>query len=188
MCFNIALGSNTFTKEQVIEAAKIANAHNFIVEMENGYETSIGDRGGKLSGGQRQRLSIARAVLKNPPILILDEATSALDTESEKLVQDALLPISLEEEDSCLCPVITDAYGFRMTVVLPAWTNRFAENSFRKLVEKTIRLEAPAHVFVNIVWANVTQLNTFETTFKTWLEENAKGLPNVIPGRVCTYF
>ncbi|MFB0924515.1 MAG: ABC transporter ATP-binding protein [Vicingaceae bacterium] len=87
---NIALGTESFTKEQVIEAAKIANAHNFIMEMENGYETNIGDRGGKLSGGQRQRISIARAVLKNPPILILDEATSALDTESEKLVQDAL--------------------------------------------------------------------------------------------------
>ncbi|MGB0887269.1 MAG: ABC transporter ATP-binding protein [Vicingaceae bacterium] len=90
---NIALGTDNFTKEQVIEAAKIANAHHFIMEMENGYETSIGDRGGKLSGGQRQRLSIARAVLKNPPILILDEATSALDTESEKLVQDALFKL-----------------------------------------------------------------------------------------------
>jgi subfamily B ATP-binding cassette protein MsbA len=87
---NIALGTSEFTQEQVIEAAKIANAHRFIIEMENGYETNIGDRGGKLSGGQRQRISIARAVLKNPPILILDEATSALDTESEKLVQDAL--------------------------------------------------------------------------------------------------
>ncbi|NQX96942.1 MAG: ABC transporter ATP-binding protein [Flavobacteriales bacterium] len=87
---NISLGTENVTKEQIIEAAKIANAHNFIMEMENGYETNIGDRGGKLSGGQRQRISIARAVLKNPPILILDEATSALDTESERLVQDAL--------------------------------------------------------------------------------------------------
>ena len=76
--------------EQVVEAAKIANAHEFIMASENGYQTNIGDRGGKLSGGQRQRISIARAVLKNPPILILDEATSALDTESERLVQDAL--------------------------------------------------------------------------------------------------
>jgi subfamily B ATP-binding cassette protein MsbA len=90
---NIALGTEGYSKEQVIKAAKIANAHNFIMEMENGYETSIGDRGGKLSGGQRQRISIARAVLKNPPILILDEATSALDTESEKLVQDALFKL-----------------------------------------------------------------------------------------------
>jgi len=74
----------------VQEAARIANAHDFISATENGYQTSIGDRGGKLSGGQRQRISIARAILKNPPILILDEATSALDTESEKLVQEAL--------------------------------------------------------------------------------------------------
>jgi subfamily B ATP-binding cassette protein MsbA len=78
------------TDAQVIEAAKVANAHDFISRMENGYQTSIGDRGSKLSGGERQRLSIARAILKNPPILILDEATSALDAESERLVQDAL--------------------------------------------------------------------------------------------------
>lgn len=88
---NIALGVETkVSKEEVIAAAKIANAHEFIVKMDNGYQSNIGDRGQKLSGGQRQRLSIARAVLKNPPILILDEATSALDTESERLVQDAL--------------------------------------------------------------------------------------------------
>ena len=87
---NIAFGVENATMEQVIEAAKIANAHDFIMETELGYQTSIGDRGGKLSGGQRQRISIARAILKNPPILILDEATSALDTESERLVQEAL--------------------------------------------------------------------------------------------------
>ena len=87
---NITFGVENATMEQVIEAAKIANAHEFIMESENGYDTMIGDRGGRLSGGQRQRISIARAVLKNPPILILDEATSALDTESERLVQEAL--------------------------------------------------------------------------------------------------
>lgn len=87
---NISFGVQGATMEQVIEAAKIANAHDFIMETENGYNTFIGDRGGKLSGGQRQRISIARAILKNPPILILDEATSALDTESERMVQDAL--------------------------------------------------------------------------------------------------
>lgn len=86
---NISFGVNA-TKENVVEAAKIANAHDFITQTENGYDTNIGDRGGRLSGGQRQRVSIARAILKNPPILILDEATSALDTESERLVQDAL--------------------------------------------------------------------------------------------------
>ena len=87
---NIAFGVENATMEQVVAAAKIANAHDFIMEKENGYDTMIGDRGGRLSGGQRQRISIARAILKNPPILILDEATSALDTESERLVQEAL--------------------------------------------------------------------------------------------------
>jgi subfamily B ATP-binding cassette protein MsbA len=87
---NIAFGKTDATMEQVVAAAKIANAHNFIIETEKGYETNIGDRGAKLSGGQRQRICIARAVLNNPPIMLLDEATSALDTESEKLVQEAL--------------------------------------------------------------------------------------------------
>ena len=87
---NIAFGVENATDEQIAEAAKIANAYEFIVQSEHGFETNIGDRGGRLSGGQRQRVSIARAILKNPPILILDEATSALDTESERLVQDAL--------------------------------------------------------------------------------------------------
>ncbi len=87
---NIAFGVKNATLEEVEEAAKIANAHEFIIATPKGYDSNIGDRGGKLSGGQRQRISIARAILKNPQILILDEATSALDTESEKLVQEAL--------------------------------------------------------------------------------------------------
>ena len=87
---NITFGVENATQEQVEQAARIANAHDFIMQTEQGYKTNIGDRGGRLSGGQRQRVSIARAILKNPPILILDEATSALDTESERLVQDAL--------------------------------------------------------------------------------------------------
>ena len=87
---NISFGVDNATEEQIVEAAKIANAYDFIMASEHGSDTNIGDRGGRLSGGQRQRVSIARAILKNPPILILDEATSALDTESERLVQDAL--------------------------------------------------------------------------------------------------
>ena len=87
---NITFGVENATREQVEEAARIANAYDFIMASEQGFDTNIGDRGCKLSGGQRQRISIARAILKNPPILILDEATSALDTESEHLVQEAL--------------------------------------------------------------------------------------------------
>jgi subfamily B ATP-binding cassette protein MsbA len=87
---NISLGKPDATLEEIERAAMIANAHHFIVQKEDGYNTNIGDRGSKLSGGERQRLTIARAVLKNPPILILDEATSSLDTESERLVQDAI--------------------------------------------------------------------------------------------------
>ena len=87
---NIAIGQQEATEEQIIEAAKIANAHEFIIKKEGGYHSNIGDRGAKLSGGERQRLTIARKILKNPPILILDEATSSLDTESERLVQDAI--------------------------------------------------------------------------------------------------
>jgi subfamily B ATP-binding cassette protein MsbA len=87
---NIALGAPTAEADAIQEAASVANAHSFIVQKEQGYETNIGDRGSKLSGGEKQRVTIARALLKNPPILILDEATSSLDTESERLVQDAI--------------------------------------------------------------------------------------------------
>src|SRR5690606_126592 len=87
---NIRLGKGDATDEDIIDAAKVANAHEFIIQKEQGYKTNIGDRGSKLSGGERQRMTIARAVVKNPPILILDEATSSLDTESERLVQDAI--------------------------------------------------------------------------------------------------
>ena len=87
---NLLIGNQDASEEELIEAAKIANAHEFIIGLPQGYQTNIGDQGNKLSGGQKQRLSIARAVLKNPPIMVLDEATSALDTESEKLVQEAL--------------------------------------------------------------------------------------------------
>ena len=87
---NIGLGKENASIEEIEAAAKVANAHDFIMELPKGYETNIGDSGNKLSGGQKQRLSIARAVLKNPPLMIMDEATSALDTESERLVQDAL--------------------------------------------------------------------------------------------------
>jgi subfamily B ATP-binding cassette protein MsbA len=90
---NITFGNEAASRESVIEAAKIANAHDFIMKLEKGYDTMIGDRGGKLSGGEKQRLTIARAVLKNPPILILDEATSSLDSNSERLVQDALVKL-----------------------------------------------------------------------------------------------
>ncbi len=90
---NIAFGKTNATMEEVVEAAKVANAHEFISKMEKGYDTIVGDRGGRLSGGERQRITIARAVLKNPPILILDEATSSLDSHSEKLVQDALFKL-----------------------------------------------------------------------------------------------
>jgi len=115
---NIAFGLTGISEEEVIKAAKIANAHNFIVQTENGYQTNIGDRGLKLSGGQRQRLSIARAVLANPPILILDEATSSLDTESEKLVQEALYNIMKDRTTVVIAHRLSTIKNAHVIVVL----------------------------------------------------------------------
>ncbi len=115
---NIAFGKENVTEDSVIEAAKIANAHEFIIRMENGYHTFIGDSGSLLSGGQRQRLNIARAVLKNPPILILDEATSALDTESERLVQDALEKIMKGRTTIAIAHRLSTIYNMDEIIVM----------------------------------------------------------------------
>ncbi len=115
---NIAFGNENINKDKVIEAAKIANAHDFILQMELGYDTIIGDRGSLLSGGQRQRINIARAVLKNPPILILDEATSALDMESERLVQDALEKIMKGRTTIAIAHRLSTIYNMSEIIVL----------------------------------------------------------------------
>ncbi len=115
---NIAFGNENIGKDKVIEAAKIANAHDFILQMEFGYDTVIGDRGSLLSGGQRQRINIARAVLKNPPILILDEATSALDMESERLVQDALEKIMKGRTTIAIAHRLSTIYNMDEIIVL----------------------------------------------------------------------
>ena len=132
---NILLGKLTASREEVIEAAKIANAHSFIMEAPEGYDTNIGDRGNKLSGGQRQRISIARAVLKNPEILILDEATSALDTESEKLVQDALTKLLEGRTSIVIAHRLSTIYNADRIYVIDQ--GRVAEEGTHKeLVEK----------------------------------------------------
>lgn len=115
---NIAFGLPHILPEQVEQAARIANAHDFIMQTESGYQSIIGDRGNKLSGGQRQRLSIARAVLKNPPILILDEATSALDTESEKVVQDALYKLMQNRTSIVIAHRLSTVQNADMIVVI----------------------------------------------------------------------
>ncbi|MDR2423503.1 MAG: ABC transporter ATP-binding protein/permease [Prevotellaceae bacterium] len=115
---NIAFGWESATEENVRQAAQIANAHEFIVKLDEGYNTNIGDRGNRLSGGQRQRLSIARAILRNPPILILDEATSALDTESEKLVQDALLRLMQNRTSIVIAHRLSTIRNADMIIVL----------------------------------------------------------------------
>ena len=132
---NILMGKPDATREEVIEAAKVANAHNFITETPEGYDTNIGDRGNKLSGGQRQRLSIARAVLKNPEILILDEATSALDTESEKLVQDALTKLLVGRTSIVIAHRLSTIYNADRIYVIDQ--GRVAEEGTHKeLLEK----------------------------------------------------
>ncbi len=115
---NIAFGNENVSMESVIDAAKIANAHDFIIQMENGYNSIIGDSGSLLSGGQRQRLNIARAVLKNPPILILDEATSALDTESERLVQDAIDKVMKGRTTIAIAHRLSTIYNMDEIIVL----------------------------------------------------------------------
>ncbi len=115
---NIAFGMDKVDQDEVIKAAKVANAHEFILETERGYQTNIGDRGTKLSGGQRQRLAIARAIIKNPPILILDEATSALDTESEKLVQEALTRLMLNRTTVVIAHRLSTIQGADEIVVV----------------------------------------------------------------------
>ncbi len=117
---NIAFANVTATEEEVIRAAKIANAHEFIMATEQGYQTNIGDRGSKLSGGQRQRICIARAVLKNPPIMLLDEATSALDTESERLVQDSLYKLMENRTTVVIAHRLSTIQNADMIVVLEA--------------------------------------------------------------------
>ncbi len=141
---NIALGKENATMEEIIAAAKVANAHEFIMDLPHGYDTNIGDSGNKLSGGQKQRLSIARAVLKNPPIMILDEATSALDTESERLVQDALekmmqnrTSIVIAHRLSTIQNADTIVVMSKGKIVEQGTHNELmkAQNSYKKLVE-----------------------------------------------------
>ncbi len=145
---NIAFGKTDATKEQVENAARIANAHNFIVETEEGYETNIGDRGTKLSGGQRQRICIARAVLNNPPIMLLDEATSALDTESEKLVQDALNNLMKNRTSLIIAHRLSTIQNADLIIVLESG----------KIVEKGNHLELINH---NGLYRKLIDMQTF---------------------------
>ena len=132
---NIAMGREGTPLDQIIAAAKVANAHDFIMQSENGYDTNIGDRGTKLSGGQRQRLSIARAVLRNPELLILDEATSALDTESEKLVQEALTTLLEGRTSVVIAHRLSTIHNADRIIVIDA--GRIAEQgTHAELIEK----------------------------------------------------
>ena len=141
---NIGMGKENATDDEIIAAAKIANAHEFISALPQGYDTNIGDSGNKLSGGQKQRISIARAVLKNPPIMILDEATSALDTESERLVQDALEKMMRNRTSIVIAHRLSTIQSASSIVVLQkgkiveqgSHTELLARNgAYRKLVE-----------------------------------------------------
>ncbi|MEO8887421.1 MAG: ABC transporter ATP-binding protein [Mucilaginibacter sp.] len=147
---NIAFGKSDATPEQVEAAARIANAHNFIIETENGYQTNIGDRGTKLSGGQRQRICIARAVLNNPPIMLLDEATSALDTESEKLVQEALNNLMKNRTSLIIAHRLSTVQNADSIVVL--------ENG--RIVEQGTHAELLKH---NGVYKRLITMQTFES-------------------------
>ena len=142
---NIAFAMPNAKQDDIINAAKIANAHEFIMELEHGYETSIGERGGKLSGGQRQRLSIARAVMKSPPILILDEATSALDTESEKLVQDALTKLMANRTSLVIAHRLSTIQHANMIVVMDK--GRIVESGTH---EELMRVEGNYHKLINM--------------------------------------
>lgn len=145
---NIAFGKPNATQEEVEVAAKIANAHEFILNTDNGYQTNIGDRGIKLSGGQKQRINIARAVLKNPPIMLLDEATSALDTESEKLVQDALNNLMKNRTTLVIAHRLSTIQDADMIVVLDGG----------KIVEKGTHFELITH---NGVYKRLVEMQTF---------------------------
>jgi subfamily B ATP-binding cassette protein MsbA len=146
---NIAFGNKSANREAVIAAAKIANADEFIVKLADGYDTNIGDRGSKLSGGQRQRLSIARAVLKNPPILILDEATSALDTESEKLVQDAIHKL-MQNRTSIVI-------AHRLSTIQHADTIVVMQDG--KIIEKGKHAEL---ISLNVTYKKLTDMQSFQ--------------------------
>jgi subfamily B ATP-binding cassette protein MsbA len=145
---NIAFGKANVTREQVETAARIANAHNFIMETDNGYDTNTGDRGSKLSGGQRQRICIARAVLSNPPIMLLDEATSALDTESEKLVQEALNNLMKNRTSLIIAHRLSTIQNADLIIVL--------DNG--KVAEQGNHLELMAH---NGVYRRLIDMQTF---------------------------
>ena len=143
---NIAFGVDKYDMEQIEYAARIANAHEFIVETEEGYESLVGESGNKLSGGQRQRISIARAIMANPPILILDEATSALDTESERLVQDAIIKLMKNRTSVVIAHRLSTILHADLIVVMDE--GRIVETgTHAELMEKTDGFYKKLHSF-----------------------------------------